>query len=114
MLGRSKPRTHKENTQQNQPATLQLIAEKLEKLVWRRRLWGIDERQVWHVVQRLDEMYREIYERQEIHYQALLEQKGVKLGNLPEVPQTPQPMQPVSPHRRAGQPTETANQWRSH
>lgn len=54
--------------------TLQLIADKLQRLVWRRRLWGVDERQAWHVVQRLDEMYRQLYREQQVRYEALLEQ----------------------------------------
>ena len=34
---------------------------------------GVDERQVWHVIERLDQMYRQLFREQEIRYQALLE-----------------------------------------
>lgn len=52
--------------------TLQLIAQKLDRLTWRHRLWGVDERQAWHVIQRLDQMYRQLYREQQLHYEALL------------------------------------------
>jgi hypothetical protein len=59
---------------QEADVNLELIASKLKRLTWRHRLYGVDERQAWHVIQRLDEMYRQIYREQEIKYQALLEQ----------------------------------------
>lgn len=52
--------------------TLQLIAQKLDRLTWRHRLWGVDERQAWHVIQRLDQMYRQLYREQQLRYEALL------------------------------------------
>lgn len=73
MLGRSRKRVP-QSIQEDRPVSLQLIADKLQRLVWRRRLWGIDERQAWHVVNRLDEMYRQLYREQQIRYEALLEQ----------------------------------------
>lgn len=54
--------------------TLELIAQKLDRLTWRHSLWGVDEREAWHVIQRLDEMYRQLYQEQRIHYEALLEE----------------------------------------
>lgn len=42
--------------------TLELIAQKLDRLTWRHSLWGVDEREAWHVIQRLDEMYRQLYQ----------------------------------------------------
>lgn len=59
---------------QEADVSLELIADKLKRLTWRHRLYGVDERQAWHVIQRLDEMYRQIYREQEIKYQTLLEQ----------------------------------------
>ena len=49
MLGRSRKRVP-QSIQEDRPVSLQLIADKLQRLVWRRSLWGIDERQAWHVV----------------------------------------------------------------
>ena len=77
MRGRSSKRQASDAPQRQPEAervSLQLIADKLARLTWRRRLWGVDERQVWHVVQRLDEMYRQLYREQEVRYQVLLEQ----------------------------------------
>lgn len=87
MLGRSKKRVP-QSIQEDQPVSLQLIADKLQRLVWRRRLLGIDERQAWHVVHRLDEMYRQLYREQQIHYEALLEQARA------ERPAPPRPQAP--------------------
>lgn len=114
MLGRSRKRVP-QGIQEDQPVSLQLIADKLQCLVWRRRLWGIDERQAWHVVHRLDEMYRQLYREQQIRYEALLEQARaeqpvsqkpqapkVQASQVPSVPQQPiRVQQPVDPkHHR--------------
>jgi phage host-nuclease inhibitor protein Gam len=56
-----------------QEVSLELIASKLERLKWRHKPMGVDERQVWHVIERLDQMYRQLFREQEIRYQALLE-----------------------------------------
>jgi len=71
--------------------SLQLIADKLDRLTWRHSLWGVDEREVWHVVQRLDEMYRQLYREQQVRYEALLQQarSGTSHGNPPPVPSQP-------------------------
>ena len=87
MLGRSKKRVP-QSIQEERPVSLQLIADKLQRLVWRRRLWGIDERQAWHVVHRLDEMYRQLYREQQVHYEALLEQARAEQPVQPK-PQAP-------------------------
>lgn len=118
MLGRSRKRVP-QGIQEDQPVSLQLIADKLQRLVWRRRLWGIDERQAWHVVHRLDEMYRQLYREQQIRYEALLEQARaeqsvsqkpqapkVQASQVPSVPQQPiRVQQPVDPkHHRHKRP----------
>lgn len=87
MLGRSRIRVP-QSIQEDRPVSLQLIADKLQRLVWRRRLWGIDERQAWHVVHRLDEMYRQLYREQQIRYEALLEQARAEQPVQPK-PQAP-------------------------
>ena len=87
VLGRSKKRVP-QSIQEDRPVSLQLIADKLQRLVWRRRLWGIDERQAWHVVHRLDEMYRQLYREQQIHNEALLEQARAEQPVQPK-PQAP-------------------------
>lgn len=118
MLGRSRKRVP-QSIQEDQPVSLQLIADKLQRLVWRRRPWGIDERQAWHVVHRLDEMYRQLYREQQIRYEALLEQARaeqsvsqkpqapkVQASQVPSVPQQPiRVQQPVDPkHHRHKRP----------
>ena len=84
--------------------TLQGIAEKLSRLRWKHSLWGVSERQAWHVVQRMDEMYRQLLREQEVRYEALLAQArregGAAPANLapgassPRQVQTLQPLQP--------------------
>ena len=87
VLGRSRKRVP-QSIQEDRPVSLQLIADKLQRLVWRRRLLGIDERQAWHVVHRLDEMYRQLYREQQIRYEALLEQARAEQPVQPK-PQAP-------------------------
>lgn len=79
--------------------SLELIASKLDHLTWRHSLWGVDEREVWHVIQRLDEMYRQLYREQEIHYEALL-QESRRQEALSEDSTTE--MQRVRPNRMRG------------
>lgn len=52
--------------------SLDAIAEKLSTLRFKKSIWGVDERDVIHKIQRIDEMYRELYQEQEVRYQALL------------------------------------------
>lgn len=119
MRGRSKPRQPSNEPSAQEPVSLQLIADKLERLIWRKRLWGVDERQVWHVVSRLDEMYRQLYREQQVRYEALLAQaRGMPVSppespvprqatqQAPRQPQTqtqPSAFQPV-PRYRNGSP----------
>lgn len=118
MLGRSRKRVP-QSIQEDRPVSLQLIADKLQRLVWRRCLWGIDERQAWHVVHRLDEMYRQLYREQQVRYETLLEQARaeqsvsqkpqapkVQASQVPSVPQQPiRVQQPVDPkHHRHKRP----------
>ena len=86
MRGRSKPRQPSNEPSAQEPVSLQLIADKLERLIWRKRLWGVDERQVWHVVSRLDEMYRQLYREQQVRYEALLAQARDMPVSPPESP----------------------------
>lgn len=60
--------------QDPQELSLELIAQKLDQLTWRHSLMGVDEREVWHVIERLDEMYRQLYREQEVRYEALLKE----------------------------------------
>ena len=59
---------------EEQSMTLDLIAGKLDRLAWRHCIWGISEKQAWHVVRRLNEMYRQIYLEQQTRYEAMLEE----------------------------------------
>lgn len=101
MFGRAKRRRKEAegaSVDSEQPS-LELIAQKLNRLVWRRRLWGVDERQAWHVIQRMDEMYRQLYREQHVHYEALLQQaRGGKpqVGNLPSLQPQVQRSVPVA------------------
>lgn len=74
MRERSSKRQRSEGATPQPPeeVSLDLIAQKLDRLTWRHRVWGVDERQAWHVIQRLDEMYRQLYREQQLHYEALL------------------------------------------
>ena len=60
--------------QDPQELSLELIAQKLDRLTWRHSLMGVDEREVWHVIESLDEMYRQLYREQEVRYEALLKE----------------------------------------
>lgn len=93
----SKAPANGQDSQAQEQVSLQLIADKLDRLTWRHSLWGVDEREVWHVVQRLDEMYRQLYREQQVHYEALLQQarSGTSRVNPP-----PAPSQPTSQLRR--------------
>lgn len=73
MSGRSRP-SQGSSSAPSEEVSLQLIADKLDRLTWRRRPMGVDERQVWHVIGRLDEMYRQLYREQQVRYEALLAQ----------------------------------------
>lgn len=82
--------SHNAPSTADEPVSLQLIADKLKRLTWRKRLWGVDERQVWHVVERLDEMYRQLYREQEVRYQTLLQQeRGQRSSTLEATQPTP-------------------------
>ena len=52
--------------------SLEGIAGKLERLRWNHALWGVSERQAWHVIGRLCEMYEQLLREQEVRYEALL------------------------------------------
>lgn len=124
MVGRSKSRQHVEKPLRDEPVSLQLIASKLDRLVWRKRLWGVDERQVWHVVKRMDEMYRQLYREQQVRYEALLaeardEPMQAAAGSpAPQSPRSPQVTQatPVTPATApspyAAQPRPTGSRFR--
>lgn len=79
----SKRGGRRRNTGEVEPpeeVSLQLIAQKLDRLTWRHRPWGVDERQVWHVIERLDQMYRQLYREQQLRYEALLEEERRRRG----------------------------------
>lgn len=49
---------------------------------FKRAIWGVDERDVIHKIQRIDEMYRELYQAQELRYQTLLEDREQEIRRL--------------------------------
>lgn len=66
----------------DQLGPLDAIAEKLSTMRFKRSIWGVDERDVVRKIQRIDEMYRELYRKQEVRYQALLEDREREIGRL--------------------------------
>ncbi len=54
---------------------LEDIAEALKLLRFKKALFGLDERDVWAKLRRLDEMYAGLYKAQELKYRALLEER---------------------------------------
>ena len=84
----------------NKTAFMNDLSDKLDRLTWRHSLWGVDEREVWHVVQRLDEMYRQLYREQQVRYEALLQQarSGTTPARSLEPPPPPQPYRPTNPY----------------
>lgn len=66
-----------------EPGTsLQTIADKLQTMKFRHRLWGVSEQDVWVKVKRIDEMYRSLYQEQEAKYQALLADRDATIARL--------------------------------
>ena len=55
--------------------SLQVIADKLERLTFKTALFGYSKKDVWHKISRLDEMYRELYDLQEFRYQSLVRER---------------------------------------
>lgn len=51
------------------------IAKWLEKLHFRRALFGVNERDVWKRLAELDEMYQQLLRAERIRYDTLLEQQ---------------------------------------
>lgn len=66
----------------DQSGSLGAIAEKLSTMRFKRAIWGVDERDVIHKIQRIDEMYRELYQAQELRYQTLLEDREQEIRRL--------------------------------
>ena len=62
--------------------SLQVIAQKLEKLRFKRAFFGASEKDVWHKISRLDEMYRELFSQQELKYQSLLKERDDLISQL--------------------------------
>lgn len=52
------------------------IAAWMEKLHFRRALFGVDERDVWRKLSELNEMYQRLLQAERIRYDTLLEQKN--------------------------------------
>ncbi len=51
------------------------IAKWLEKLRFRRTLFGVNERDVWKKLAELDEMYQQLLRAERVRYDTLLEQQ---------------------------------------
>lgn len=64
------------STDEDRPSSLEGIAQKLEKLRFRKAIWGVSEQDVWRKIRRLDQMYCGLYRDQEVRYQQLLAERN--------------------------------------
>lgn len=93
--------------------SIESIAVALKKLRFKKSLFGVNERNVWVKIRKLDEMYRMLYQRQEIEYRALIKERDEMLKKYQEhfnsqhTVQTPSPIK-VSTVPNSGQ-TEQAD-----
>lgn len=61
--------------QEEEEISLQSIADALKRLKFKKSLFGVNEQDVWKKIRRLDAMYQELYQVQEIKYKALINDK---------------------------------------
>jgi len=72
-----KKRQSGDSAKNTSAVSIKSIAEALEKLHFKKSLFGVNERDVWTKIRRLDEMYRTLYREQEIKYRALIKKRDV-------------------------------------
>ncbi len=68
--------------QKEEDISLQSIADALKRLRFKKSLFGVNEQDVWKKIRRLDAMYQELYQMQEIKYKALIDDKDRLLENF--------------------------------
>ena len=75
-------RTYTPGYDQKEDISLQSIADALKRLKFKKSLFGVNEQDVWKKIRRLDAMYQELYQMQEIKYKALINDKDRLLENF--------------------------------
>lgn len=68
--------------QEEEEISLQSIADALKRLKFKKSLFGVNEQDVWKKIRRLDAMYQELYQMQEIKYKALINDKDRLLDSF--------------------------------
>lgn len=61
---------------------MQPIAEKLKEMKFRKKLFGVDEADVWRQLESLQQEYQKVYDAQAAYYQALLDERDQALARL--------------------------------
>lgn len=61
---------------------MQPIAEKLKEMKFRKKLFGVDEADVWRQLESLQQEYQKVYDAQEAYYQALLDERDQALARM--------------------------------
>lgn len=64
--------------------SIESIAAALKRLRFKKSLFGVNERDAWVKIRKLDEMYRTLYQRREIEYRVLLEERDEMLKKYQE------------------------------
>jgi succinate dehydrogenase flavin-adding protein (antitoxin of CptAB toxin-antitoxin module) len=61
---------------------MQPIAEKLKEMKFRKKLFGVDEADVWRQLESLQQEYQKVYDAQAAYYQALLDERDQAVARL--------------------------------
>lgn len=61
---------------------MQPIAEKLKEMKFRKKLFGVDEADVWRQLESLQQEYQKVYDAQAAYYQALLDERDQALARM--------------------------------
>ena len=61
---------------------MQPIADKLKAMKFRKKLFGVDEADVWRQLEALQQEYQKVYDAQAAYYQALLDERDQAVARL--------------------------------
>lgn len=61
---------------------MQPIADKLKEMKFRKKLFGVDEADVWRQLESLQQEYQKVYDAQAAYYQALLDERDQAVARL--------------------------------
>ena len=81
---------------------MQPIAEKLKEMKFRKKLFGVDEADVWRQLESLQQEYQKVYDAQAAYYQALLDERDQAVARLMR-------RRGAEPHEETVQPGPAAN-----